>query len=115
MRHLLVACVLAASVLVSLGCDDGGGGGGGGTGGGDPRPPQCKLERSGEECVACVANCCSACDEGTECYQWGACRNACGGDARCLADCDESHPEGETDWMGADMCVFIECDEVCAN
>lgn len=96
----------------------GGSGGAGGTGGSeefDPRPAQCKLERQGDECRACVAECCSVCEEGTDCWNWSVCTHECDEDWDCLQECDDLYPEGSTDWLGADICVVEGCSAVCSD
>lgn len=101
---------------------DGGAGGSGGSGGAggtseefDPRPAQCKLERQGDECRACVAECCSVCEEGTDCWNWSVCTHECDEDWDCLQECDDLYPEGSTDWLGADICVVEGCSAVCSD
>src|SRR5690606_19457399 len=103
---------------------DGGAGGSGGSGGAgrtggseefDPRPAQCKLERQGDECRACVAECCSVCEEGTDCWNWSVCTHECDEDWDGLQECDDLYPEGSTDWLGADICVVEGCSAVCSD
>lgn len=119
MRIILLSISLAFFAVALIGCDGGGGGGEGGSGGSggtgheDLRPAQCKLERSGEECIACVADCCSACEDGSECLQYAACMHGCDGDIDCVTDCEDRFPDGWDDWMSADMCAVHDCGDVC--
>lgn len=119
--------VLSFAFIFALAC----GGGEGADRGPEPvdphralLPPACRIPRQGAACRSCVDACCAPCHEGSECIRFRACLQSCGGDLHCLRRCADSHPKGEEDAIEAelcperacaDMCVFIECDEVCAN
>jgi hypothetical protein len=106
-----VMALLFSTMLLACGTDDGGGGGKK-VSEKDLLPAQCQIPyEGGAACDACIADCCEPCAAGSACQAWAGCTAACGEDFDCLTKCDEDHPGGRDDWMGADMCVVFECVE----